>query len=256
MRLAVMEAYLRLAGGRESLMDTDPRRLIARLAVAVMVADGRITPSEYEALEHLDSLGLGPLSDLAEDEIRHAAHHPIDLRATCEGLARATPQAAAVVLSVLAEIAASDRSVSRVELETIRSVATLLGLSTTQAAHILSAAMTEYGATLAADAVGEPGATSSGTRPERVTVIRRKDPEPTAAPHVEPAELQNAYRVLGIAAGASRAHVDAAYLDLVTRYNPANVAVLGAEFAALAVRKLATVTAAFEVVLNARVTVG
>lgn len=236
-------------------MDADPRRLIARLAVAVMVADGRITPSEYEALEHLDSLGLGPLSDLAEDEIRHAAGHPIDLRETCAGLARATPQAAAVILSVLAEIAASDRCVSRPELETIRSVATLLGLSSVQTFHILTAAITEYGATLADDAT-EPGAAASGVRRERVTVLRRKDPEPTAVPVVEPAELQNAYRVLGIDADASRAHLDAAYLGLVERYNPAHVAVLGAEFAALAVRKLVAVTTAFETVINARLGAG
>jgi len=232
-------------------MDADPRRLIARLAVAVMVADGRITPSEYEALEHLDSLGLGPLSEFAEDEIRRAAHYPIDLRATCAGLARATPQAAAVILSVLAEIAASDRCVSSPELETIRSVATLLGLSSVQTAHILTAAMTEYGATLA-DVAAEPGAAATGARRERVAVIRSKDPEPTAVLAAEPAALQDAYRLLGVGADTSRAHLDTAYLGLVERYNPANVAVLGAEFAALAVRKLVAVTTAFETVINAR----
>ena len=46
--------------------EINPRRLIARLAVAVMVADGRITPSEHEAVRRLDQLGLGPLSQLAE----------------------------------------------------------------------------------------------------------------------------------------------------------------------------------------------
>lgn len=237
-------------------MDADPRRLIARLAVAVMVADGRITPSEYEALEGLDSLGLGPLSDLAEEEIRNATHQPIDLRATCEGLASATPQAAAVILSVLAEVAASDRSVSRAELETLRSVATLLGLNTAQAAHILTAAMTEYGATLAADDDTSSGDAPVAARRQRVRVVRRTDSELIAAPPIEDAALQSAYRVLGIDASASRAHIDAAYLGLVERYNPANVAVLGAEFAALAVRKLAAVTAAFETVLSARFQTG
>ena len=114
--------------------------------------------------------------------------------------------------------------------------------------------MTEYGATLA-DGAKEPGA-ASGLGRERVTVIRQKDPEPTAVPAVELAALQNAYRVLGIDADASRAHLDAAYLGLVERYNPANVALLGAEFAALAVRKLAAVTAAFETVLNAKLGAG
>ena len=223
-------------------MDTDPRRLIARLAVAVMVADGRITPSEYDALERLDALGLGPLSNLAEDEIRAATRHPIDLRATCEGLARATPQAAAVILSVLAEIAASDSSVSPAELDTQRSVATLLGLETSETVHILSAAMTEYGATLAVDSAAPSSAASN---PEYVE-------ERAVTPTVHQAELERAYRVLGIDAAASRAGVDAAYLELVERYNPSKVADLGAEFAALAVRRLAEATSAFETVLGAR----
>jgi uncharacterized tellurite resistance protein B-like protein len=237
-------------------MDTDPRRLIARLAVAIMVADGQISPSEYEALERLDELGLGPLSDLAEDEIRNATRQPIDLHATCEGLAQATPEAAAVIMSVLAEIAASDRSVSRAELETLHTVARLLGLNATDAAHILSAAMSEYGATLG----GEDSVPSGGlppSRAERVRVIRNRDGEAAApAPATEQAELQRAYRVLGIDAATSRAHVDAAYLGLVERYNPVKVAGLGAEFAALAVRKLVEATAAFETVLEARLGTG
>jgi uncharacterized tellurite resistance protein B-like protein len=238
------------------LMDADPRRLIARLAVAVMVADGQITPSEYEALERLDGLGLGPLSDLAEDEIRNATRQPIDLRATCEGLAQATPEAAAVIMSVLAEIAASDRSVSRAELETLHTVAQLLGLNATDAAHILSAAMGEYGATLGDDDGVRPAGLPP-SRPERVAVSRNKEGEAAAAaPATERAELQHAFRVLGIDAVTSRADLDAAYLSLVERYNPVKVAGLGAEFAALAVRKLVEATAAFEAVLEARLETG
>ena len=237
-------------------MDADPRRLIARLAVAVMVADGQITPSEYEALERLDGLGLGPLSDLAEDEIRNATRQPIDLRATCEGLAQATPEAAAVIMSVLAEIAASDRSVSRAELEALHTVAQLLGLNASDAAHILSAVMSEYGATLRGDDSVRSGDLPP-SRPEPVTVIRTSDGEAAAAtPATEHAELQHAYCVLGIDAATSRAHLDAAYLGLVERYNPVKVAGLGAEFAALAVRKLVEATAAFETVLEARLGTG
>ena len=231
-------------------MDDDPRRLIARLAVAVMVADGQITPAEYGALERLDALGLGPLSDLAEDEIRSAVREPIDLCATCEGLAQATPEAAAVILSVLAEIAASDRSVSAAELYTLRTVAGLLGLDTSEATHILSAAMGEYGATLSADALESSAAQSP--RAERVTVVRRRGGEARETPPAEDGEVQRACQILGIDTAASRAHVDAAYLSLVERYNPAKVAGLGAEFAALAVRRLGEATAAFEAVLAVR----
>jgi uncharacterized tellurite resistance protein B-like protein len=237
-------------------MDADPRRLIARLAVAVMVADGQITPSEYAALERLDELGLGPMSDLTEDEIRAATRHPIDLRATCEGLARTTPEAAAVIVSVLAEIAASDRSMARAELETLHTVAGLLGLSPTEAAHILGAAMNEYGAALSA-AEGIHSGGLGPSRPERVTVIRRRDGEAQAAPPPsEQAELQHACRLLGIDATASRSHLDAAYLRLVERYNPVKVAGLGPEFVALAVRKLVEATAAFETVLETQLGTG
>ena len=235
-------------------MDADPRRLIARLAVAVMVADGRITPSEYEALERLDGLGLGPLSDLAEDEIRMATRQPIDLRAACEGLAQATPQAAAVILSVLAEIAASDGSVSSAEVNILHTVATLLGLNPAETAHILSAAMTDYEATMAADGAAPSAGAPKQTR-ERVVVVRQTD-EPPVAAGVGQSELQRACCVLGIDPGASRAHLDATYLALVERYNPAKVADLGAEFAALAVRRLAEVTAAFDTVLDARLEAG
>lgn len=234
-------------------MDADPRRLIARLAVAVMVADGQITPSEYEALEGLDALGLGPMSDLAADEIRNATRQPIDLRATCEGLAQATPEAAALIMCVLAEIAASDRTVSHAELETLHTVAGLLGLNPTEAAHILGAAMNEYGATLGTEDGESPGGLTHSRR-EPVTVIRMRGEEAPAAdpPATGGAALQHAYRVLGIDAAASRSHLDAAYLGLVERYNPVKVAGLGAEFAALAVRKLVEATAAFETVLAAQ----
>jgi DnaJ-domain-containing protein 1 len=64
-------------------------------------------------------------------------------------------------------------------------------------------------------------------------------------------DIERAYRVLGIDAGASRARLEAAYLQLVERYNPAKVEDLGTEFTSLAVRKLAEVTAAFETVREA-----
>jgi len=82
-------AWAWLFFARRTAMDKAPqdrRRLIARLAVAIMVADGRITASERDALERFDRLGLGPLAALAEDEIRRAMQHPIDVRGTCASL--------------------------------------------------------------------------------------------------------------------------------------------------------------------------
>jgi DnaJ-domain-containing protein 1 len=43
--------------------------------------------------------------------------------------------------------------------------------------------------------------------------------------------------------------IEAAYRRLVERYNPAKVAALGGDFAALAVRKLAGITDAYDTVL-------
>ena len=149
-------------------MDSDPQRLIARLAVAVMVADGRITASECAALEDLNDLGLGLLSD---------------------------------------------------------------------------------------SSAAETGGAAAGTR-ERVTVTHHPAEQVRGLASASDADVEHAYRVLGIDATTSRAHLDAAYLGLIERYNPARVADLGAEFAALAARKLAEVTAAFETVLGARAETG
>ena len=44
-------------------------RLIARLGVAIIAADGRITTAELAALARLDRLGLGPLGEVAREEI-------------------------------------------------------------------------------------------------------------------------------------------------------------------------------------------
>jgi DnaJ-domain-containing protein 1 len=225
-------------------MDQDPRRLIARLAVAVMVADGRIAPAEIDTIERLDALGLGPLSRLAGEEIQHAIDQPIDVPATCEGLTAASPEAAAVILAALAEVAASDQSVSVRELNTINTVARLLGLTPSAAAQIVNAAMAANGASLA----GTPPGPSNA---EPVLVIHhRPDEAPPPAAFVNP-DLDRAYRVLGVGAGTSRVYLDAAYLRLIERYNPAKVEDLGAELTALAVRKLAEATAAFETVRDA-----
>lgn len=231
-------------------MTHDPRRLIARLAVAVMVADGRITCAEHDALERLDELGLGPLSDLAEEEIQRAVDQPIDLGETCAGLANASPEAATVIVALLAEIAASDRSLSPEELDVVSTVATLLGLGPDESLRILSAAAAEYGVRLPPET--EPRAPVHGARRERVTVIHDRDDDGPGVQPVGADALARAYSLLGIDTAAGRGGIDAAYLELIERYNPAKVVGLGMEFVALAVHKLAEVTAAFETVRDAQ----
>jgi len=137
---------------------------------------------------------------------------------------------------VLCEIAASDRSVTARELATLSSIAAQLGLRADDLEHLLGSAMAAYDAPLVAEPVVPPSDVSgvSGT----ADVAR--DPG-----------LERALCVLGLSSNADRARVDAAYLDLVTRYNPTKVIDLGVEFVALAIRKLAMITEAFEYVRDA-----
>jgi len=230
----------------------DPRQLIARLAVALLLADGRVSPHELDAIERLDALGLGPLADFAEAELRHARHEPIDVTAAAAALAGLSPAAAAVILTVLAEIAASDGTMSHGEVAVLNTVASRLGIAMRDAAHIVEAALAAHGATLAEG----PEALDKEPQRPRLPVARVLPRRPVGAPGVtaEPmaADLERAQRMLGVAAGASHAEVEAAYAGLVARYDPAKVVALGGDFAALAVHKLYGITRAFETVCAAR----
>lgn len=218
-------------------MEQDPRRSIARLAAAVVAADGRVTPDEIAALGRLDHLGLGLLSGAIGEELGRAAKAPIDLRATCDALASSAPQAAPVVLAVLSDLAAADRTVSPGELEVLARVGALLGLSPAQAEEILAAAVEGRHARVAR---------TDGNAPERRVPAGSTFREAAAG-----GDLGRAFRVLGLEPGADAGSIEAAYLDLVARYDPAGAARLGPEFVALAVHKLARITNAYETLVAA-----
>ena len=120
-------------------MEIDPPRLVAQLAAAVILADGRVTSGELDELGLLDMLGLGTLSGLAEEEMRSAVHRPIDLRAACRLLREQLPDAAPTILGALAAVAASDRDLSEAELELLAEIASELGLAPAEADRILDA---------------------------------------------------------------------------------------------------------------------
>jgi len=230
---------------------TDIRRLIVRLAVGMMIADGRVCVGELDALEQLDALGLGPLSDLAGDEIRRAKRESIDMRPICELLASAAPEAAPVIVAVLADIAASDGEVSFPEIALLRSVAARLGVAPEELEHMIDAALVNHGAHIAAPVAAEPrpGAPDKlrpKVSPDSATLREVHASRPSLDPRVA-----NACRVLGVSVGADRCQLEAAYAALLERYNPSKAMALGAEFAALAVRKLSEITAAFETAANA-----
>jgi DnaJ-domain-containing protein 1 len=214
----------------EAAMDRESLgRLIARLAVAVVAADARITTAELAALGRLDGLGLGSLAGVVREELERAAHEPVDVRATCALLPPLGEEGAALLLTALAELVAIDRLLAPREREVFSTVADHLGVDPAAAARILEAAISP----------------PPGREPE---VIGAPTP-PVTAPSPDPTH-QRAFRVLGLEPGASRSRIDTAYLDLVQRYDPGRVSELGPEFAALAVRRLATITDAYEVALG------
>lgn len=232
-------------------LEHDPRRAVARLAVAVMAADGRITSPEVEALARLDQLGLGSLTPFVEDEIDRATREAVDVRAACADLAGASREAACTLLAVLADIATSDRVLAGREREVFDAVARLLGVPERDAAHVLTAAAEHAGP--AAGVAPDPIATVAAGP----AAARAAEPAPRTASAPAPADaerhrlLARARRVLGVDGEVSRDALDAAYLAIVARYDPAGVAAMGPEFVALAVRKLADATAAWEL-LGAR----
>jgi uncharacterized tellurite resistance protein B-like protein len=215
----------------------DIRRLIARLAVAIMAADGRITTAELGSLRRLDDLGLGPLGDIAREEIERAAREPIDVAATCTSLPALTHEAADLLLGALAELAACDRHLADREREVFHLVAGHLGLDAAAAARMLEDALT------AARAFEDVLPARAGGASEAAPCASADGAQEAVAP------LRRALRVLGLEPGAARSRIDAAFLDRVQRYDPAKVGELGPEFAALAVRRLAVITDAYEVAI-------
>ena len=221
-----------------------------RLAVAVMTADGRISAEECEAIQRFDDLGLGPLCDVAEEEIERAAEGPVDIRATCAGLAAAGPRAASVILAALADVAASDRKISPNELEVLDEVASLLGLSRAEARDVVNLAAEAHHAVAVASPArdGESAAarrTAPGGAPDVVDEGKARDAAPLEK--LEP-DFENACRLLRVGPDVGAERLETAYLEMVDRYNPAKVVDLGGDFAVMAVRKLVDVTMAFEMI--------
>jgi uncharacterized tellurite resistance protein B-like protein len=204
----------------------DLRRLIARLALAVMAADGNITSAEFDGLGRFDVLGLGPLEDVVREEIERAVRRPIDVAEICSTLPPLSHHAADLLLSALADLAASDRLLSPREREMFHLVAGHLGVDAASAARVLERAFT----------VPAP--------PNPVP------PEPAREGRDGGAGgVRGALAILGLEPGVGRGRIDEAFLDRVQRYDPAKVGELGPEFAALAIRRLAVVADAYEVAI-------
>lgn len=214
----------------------DGRRMIARLAVATMLADGRVTGREVAALGVLDELGLGRFEPLVREELERSETQAIDLAETCVPLRGISADAAALIVGSLVEVAAADRQVSDAERRTLQTIAAHLGVPVQRTQRLIEAAAARRSP--ASPFTPQPDAESERPAPDA--------PPRLAVEPGLPREGLQAFARLGLEPTRDRARVDAAYLGLVDRFDPARVANLGPEFVVLAVRKLDEVTAAYE----------
>ena len=225
--------------GDSGMERPDMRQLTARLAAAIMIADGRITESEVVALGRLRGLGLGALEPRVQVEIERAMREPIDLVGTIAALGSVAPQSAALLVSGLTHIAASDRDLSPRELQVLTAVGEGLGLSAAQTGDLIRDAIElDTGAPAPA-----PAPDARQTAPAAAAAAKAAPTPASAAAGGAPADW--AFRLLGLAPNSSLELAEAAYAALVRRYNPAAVLELGPEFAVLAVQRLSNATAAF-----------
>jgi hypothetical protein len=201
---------------RTTTESSPQRRAIAQLVTAMIVADRRVTTGEVDVATRLDRIGLGPLGTIVREDLRRATTMPIDIDGACSRLAGAGATLIGTVLSVLAEVAASDGAIDADESRVFDAVAHRLGTRMRDVRDWI-----EDGAGAAAEAV------AAGT------AERWDDPA-------------LALRALGLPESASRADIDAAFVRLVEQYDPAKIAPLGAEFVALAIRKLAVLRDQYE----------
>ncbi|MBY0279489.1 TerB family tellurite resistance protein, partial [Candidatus Binatia bacterium] len=130
----------------------DPQAIIARLAVAVMAADGRITTTEMEALSHLEGLGLGDLTEPVREQLQIAMREPIDPVEVSAELTPLSREAAATIVAALAEIALADRILSRRESQMLFVIARALGLDDASTEHLIRGSLVAHRAEVRTDA--------------------------------------------------------------------------------------------------------
>ena len=221
----------------------DPRVEVARLAVGVMAADGCVERRELEASGILDSLGLGGLTPFVRRELERLERHPIDVEEACEGLRGIHPEAAATLVGALTQVAACDGEISLDEARVLDVIGRRLGLVPDDVRAVVESVVRGH------PAWRRPEPPTRDEPPVRQEERPPGEPVPGDGDVAEASEM--ARRVLGLPANASRAAVDAAYLDQMARYDPVKVSQLGPEFAALAARKLFEVTLAWETLVGA-----
>ncbi|MCC6849667.1 MAG: TerB family tellurite resistance protein [Deltaproteobacteria bacterium] len=232
-------------------LDLDPRRAIARLAAAVMVADARVPSSELSAVAGLTRLGLGTLESATHGELARAVDEPIDVGAACAVLLDAYPDAGGTILAALADIAAGDGELDPREVAVLGRIGDALDVAPAIVAHVVRTAAAAAGASVLREPRREAERPPAEETPADASPAAALEPG-GAPPTATPDPLATAYAALGLAPGAPAAVVEDAYRAVIERYQPIKVLDLGPEFAVLAVRRLAAATAAFSAIGKAR----
>ena len=205
-------AFARVA---RMLPTSDLHDAVARVIVPVMIADGRITPDELDVVSRLDLAGLGPLSYRVKGILEGVTGAPLDVAGACRTIRAGGRTVVGAVLSMLARVLGADGVQSPLGLDRFLAIAQELGVDVSKARRYLRPVRHE---------------------PLAMPPARRTPPEAVVV----------ALRQLGLPVDATLAEVDAAYLQLVDRYDPGRLAPMGADFVRLAVLELAALTESYE----------
>ncbi|MCX8073149.1 MAG: TerB family tellurite resistance protein [Candidatus Binatia bacterium] len=221
----------------------DPAAALARLAMAVMVADGRITSEELATAAVLDELGLGPMRPRLLAELEQTRSGRLELEPAIAALAALSPRARAVIFEVLAELAAADGDLSQTEAALLDRLAARWDLEPATSSKIPPPPLRSEDKPSEEAGVKVPIRTSEAEA--RSSSTMESGAAPTRFGDGLPPELVRALEVLGLPPDASPAAVDEAFRALVHRYDPAHVIDLGPEFAVLAIRRLGQIADAY-----------
>jgi DnaJ-domain-containing protein 1 len=218
----------------------DPAAALARLAVGVMLADGRVTAEEWATARTLDQLGLGPMRERIRAELEEAAAGSLDFAPAIATVAQFPSRARSVVFEVLSQLAAADGELSSGEVAFLERCAAQWQLAAEAGTErsTLEEAAPQLGRRVPIRAVEETPAREEAQSPEEGGVgVRQQGAEERA--------LEQALAVLGLPPNASAAAVEQAFRTLVQRYDPAAMLDLGPEFVLLAIRRLQQIADAY-----------
>ncbi|MBN2718986.1 MAG: TerB family tellurite resistance protein [Deltaproteobacteria bacterium] len=197
---------------------------LIEVCMKVVRADGKVAPEEVRLVkEYMTQIFELASEDVTQLKIAMKTNKSNSLSNIVAELMQRLPNMHPMdLLELLADIAKSDGEVHPKEVEVIHEVALVAGMEPDMWSEIREV--------LGLHQVGKQRAGHSNTRAS------------SAGHH----DIQHAYDVLGIAPGATKAEITAAYRNLVSDYHPDRVANLPKEFKDVAHEKMTQINAAYE----------